>query len=77
MVWSLLAVGAAGMLIGLRYRASALIAATFLTVLVGLAVMWVLDVPAHRMLVLMIYLVLTLQVAYLLGVAVTTLLRSK
>lgn len=77
MAWSLIAVGAAGVLLGLRFRVSALIAATLLVVLVGLAGVWLTDLPAYRMLLSTIYLVLTLQGAYLLGVALTSLLRSR
>ncbi|MCT8999407.1 hypothetical protein [Chelativorans intermedius] len=73
MAWSLVSVGMVGLLIGLRYRVSALIAATLLTVIAGFGAMWFLELPGQRRLMWTLFLVIALQGGYMLGLVLTML----
>lgn len=69
MDWSVVVIGAVGLLIGSRYRAPALIAATAAVVL-GCVVSGVREITA------IVELVLLLQCAYLTGLCLATLWRT-
>jgi hypothetical protein len=75
MAWSFLAVGASGVLIGLRYRVPALLVATFITVVASVAAMQFLGFSDKRTFLTTLYLVLTMQGAYVVGLLFGILLR--
>jgi hypothetical protein len=73
MLWSFLAVGAVGVLIGLRLRVPALIVASLITIIVSATAMQCLGISDGRTLLTTLYLVLTLQGTYLIGLLFATL----
>lgn len=75
MFWSLLATGAAGVLIGVRFRVSALLAASLVAVVVGGTAMQLLGFSHQCTFFRTLALFLTLQGGYLAGLVVTILLR--
>ncbi|MQX74457.1 hypothetical protein GHK43_33635 [Sinorhizobium meliloti] len=75
MAWSFLAVGASGVLIGLRFRVPALLVASFITVVASVTAMQFLGFSDKRTFLTTLYLVLTLQGAYVVGLLFGILLR--
>lgn len=75
MLWSFLAVGAVGVLIGLRLRVPALIVASLITIIVTATAMQCLGFSDGRTFLTTLYLVLTLQGTYLIGLLFATLLH--
>jgi hypothetical protein len=76
MAWSFLAVGAVGMLIGVRLRVPALIVASLVTILVSVTAMQCLGFSDQRTFLTTLYLVLTLQGTYFIGLLFATLLHK-
>jgi hypothetical protein len=67
-LWSLVVVSVTGVLLGLRFRAPALIAATAATIVIRAAAVGFGDIFEWQRLPSIVLLVVTLQCAYLLGV---------
>lgn len=75
MAWSFLAVGASGLLIGLRFRVPALLVASFATMVASVIAMQFLRFSGEHTLFTTLYLVLTLQCAYVVGLLFAILWR--
>jgi len=77
MIWSLVALGAIGILLGFTFRAAALLAATFVTIVVCIAVEAASGTIGWQTLLLVFGMVLLLQCTYLVGVAFGVLWRRR
>ncbi|HXV28827.1 MAG TPA: hypothetical protein VD840_00700, partial [Sinorhizobium sp.] len=73
--WSFLAVGAAGVLIGLRFRVPALLVASCATIVASVTATQLLGFSDQRIGLATLYLVLTLQGGYLIGLLFAFLLH--
>jgi hypothetical protein len=67
MVWNLVAIGAIGFLLGLTFRAGALVGATLLTAIVAVAIKLGTDASGVEIFLFTLELVVVLQFAYLVG----------
>lgn len=75
MAWSFLAVGACGVLIGLRFRVPALLVASFAAIVARVIAMQFLGFSGEYTFFTTLYLVVTLQGAYVVGLLFAILLR--
>jgi predicted aminopeptidase len=73
--WSFLAVGAAGVLIGARFRVSTLLAVSFAIIVAGVTAMQFLGFSDKHTFLTTLYLVLTLQGTHLAGLLFAILLH--
>jgi ABC-type thiamin/hydroxymethylpyrimidine transport system permease subunit len=75
MAWSFLAVGACGVLIGLRFRVPALLVASLAATVASVIAMQFLGFSGEYTFFTTLYLVVTLQGAYVVGLLFAILLR--
>lgn len=75
MTWSFLAVGAAGVLIGVRFRVPTMLAMCFATMVASVTTMKLLGFSDRQMVFTTFLLVLTLQGGYVFGLLIVSLLH--